>query len=107
MSSLMTPGMFDLQRRTPFRKVIAWIWKVYSEWKWNMFDMSVIRSSIITALFSQDQERLVAQRRVPVLRSQLEEYKSAICQLRTQKQRLQTEVSHQELDHLSHSDTDR
>lgn len=41
----------------------------------------------------EDQERLIAQRRVPALRSQLEEYKSAICQLQTQKHRLQTETS--------------
>ncbi|KAI2657434.1 Filensin [Labeo rohita] len=42
---------------------------------------------------SEDQERLIAQRRVPALRSQLEEYKSAICQLQAQKQQLQTETS--------------
>ncbi|XP_073690391.1 filensin [Garra rufa] len=42
---------------------------------------------------AEDQERLIAQRRVPALRSQLEEYKSAICQLHAQKQRLQTETS--------------
>ncbi|KAA0717602.1 Filensin Beaded filament structural protein 1 [Triplophysa tibetana] len=42
---------------------------------------------------SEEQERLIAQRRVPALRSQLEEYKSAICQLQTQKQRLQKETS--------------
>ncbi|XP_052469772.1 filensin [Carassius gibelio] len=42
---------------------------------------------------SEDQERLMAQRRAPALRSQLEEYKSAICQLQAQKQRLQTETS--------------
>ena len=40
----------------------------------------------------KDQERLLTQRRVPELQSQLEEYKSAICQLQMQKQRLQTEV---------------
>uniref|UniRef100_A0A671T8Y0 Filensin n=1 Tax=Sinocyclocheilus anshuiensis TaxID=1608454 RepID=A0A671T8Y0_9TELE len=42
---------------------------------------------------SEDQDRLIAQRRVPALRSQLEEYKSATCQLQVQKQRLQTETS--------------
>ncbi|XP_056465919.1 filensin [Gadus chalcogrammus] len=41
---------------------------------------------------SEDQERLLTQRRVPELQSQLEEYKSAICQLQMQKQRLQTET---------------
>ncbi|CAL8255969.1 unnamed protein product [Lota lota] len=38
------------------------------------------------------EERLLTQRRVPELQSQLEEYKSAICQLQMQKQRLQTET---------------
>ncbi|KAL4641402.1 filensin-like [Arapaima gigas] len=42
---------------------------------------------------SEEQERLLAQRRVPALKSQLEEYKSALCQLHVQKQRLQTETS--------------
>ncbi|XP_067277817.1 filensin [Pseudorasbora parva] len=42
---------------------------------------------------SEDQERLMAQRRVPALQTQLEEYKSTICQLQGQKQRLQTETS--------------
>uniref|UniRef100_A0A673L6J4 Filensin n=1 Tax=Sinocyclocheilus rhinocerous TaxID=307959 RepID=A0A673L6J4_9TELE len=42
---------------------------------------------------SEDQDRLIAQRHVPALRSQLEEYKSATCQLQVQKQRLQTETS--------------
>lgn len=32
------------------------------------------------------------QRTVPELQSQLEEYKSTLCQLQAQKQRLQTEV---------------
>ncbi|KAK0155655.1 Filensin [Merluccius polli] len=41
---------------------------------------------------TDDQERLLTQRRVPELQSQLEEYKSALCQLQSQKQRLQTEV---------------
>ncbi|XP_030628760.1 filensin [Chanos chanos] len=43
--------------------------------------------------FSEEQERLIAQRRVPALQSQLEEYKSALCQLQAQKQRLQAETS--------------
>ncbi|XP_056126142.1 filensin [Rhinichthys klamathensis goyatoka] len=42
---------------------------------------------------SEDQERVMAQRRVPGLRTQLEEYKSAICQLKAQKQQLHTETS--------------
>lgn len=40
---------------------------------------------------SEEQERLMAQRKVPGLQSQLEEYKSALCQLQAQKQRLQSE----------------
>ncbi|XP_072532935.1 filensin isoform X2 [Salminus brasiliensis] len=39
------------------------------------------------------EERLIAQRRVPAMQSQLEEYKSALCQLQAQKHRLQTETS--------------
>ncbi|KAM9364099.1 filensin isoform 2-T2 [Pholidichthys leucotaenia] len=39
------------------------------------------------------EEKLLVQRKVPVLQSQLEEYKSALCQLQAQKQRLQTETS--------------
>ncbi|XP_077093763.1 filensin [Siphateles boraxobius] len=42
---------------------------------------------------SEDQERVAAQRRLPGLRTQMEEYKSAICQLKAQKQRLNTETS--------------
>lgn len=42
---------------------------------------------------SEEQERLLAQRRVPALKSQLEEYKTALFQLQAQKQRLQTETS--------------
>ncbi|XP_068183679.1 filensin [Antennarius striatus] len=42
---------------------------------------------------SEEQERLLAQRKVPGLQSQLEEYKSALCQLQAQKQRLKTETS--------------
>lgn len=42
----------------------------------------------------QEQEKLLAQRKVPGLQSQLEEYKSALCQLQAQKLRLHTEVGH-------------
>ncbi|CAI5654337.1 filensin isoform X1 [Oreochromis niloticus] len=42
---------------------------------------------------SEEQEKLLAQKKVPVLQSQLEEYKSALCQLQAQKQRLQTETT--------------
>uniref|UniRef100_A0A3Q3E8Z2 Beaded filament structural protein 1 n=1 Tax=Labrus bergylta TaxID=56723 RepID=A0A3Q3E8Z2_9LABR len=40
-----------------------------------------------------EQEKLLAQRKVPGLKSQLEEFKSALCQLQAQKQRLQTETT--------------
>ncbi|XP_036840778.1 filensin isoform X2 [Oncorhynchus mykiss] len=39
------------------------------------------------------EEKQLAQRRVPALQSQLEEYKSALCQLQAQKLHLQTETS--------------
>ncbi|XP_022042812.1 filensin [Acanthochromis polyacanthus] len=42
---------------------------------------------------SEEQEKLLAQRKVPGLQSQLEEYKSALCQLQGQKQRLQAETT--------------
>ncbi|KAM9344901.1 filensin [Symphorus nematophorus] len=42
---------------------------------------------------SEEQEKLLAQRKVPGLQSQLEEYKSALCQLQAQKQRLQAETT--------------
>uniref|UniRef100_A0A8C8BVG6 Filensin n=1 Tax=Oncorhynchus tshawytscha TaxID=74940 RepID=A0A8C8BVG6_ONCTS len=42
---------------------------------------------------SEEQEKQLAQRRVPALQSQLEEYKSALCQLQAQRQHLQYETS--------------
>ncbi|KAK1171303.1 filensin-like [Acipenser oxyrinchus oxyrinchus] len=47
----------------------------------------------LTEGISEGQEKLLAERRVPSLQSQLEEYKNALWQLQTQKQRLQTETS--------------
>lgn len=46
----------------------------------------------VHTLFSSNQEKLIAERRIPVLQSQLEEYKSILCQLQAQKYKLQTEV---------------
>ncbi|XP_024152252.1 filensin [Oryzias melastigma] len=46
-----------------------------------------------SAGISEEQEKLLAQKKVPVLQSQLEEYKSALCQLQAQKQRLQNETA--------------
>ncbi|XP_036397485.1 filensin-like [Megalops cyprinoides] len=53
--------------------------------------------SSVSVNVSEEQEKLIAQRRVPTLQSQLEEYKSALCQLQSQKHRLQTETSVLEL----------
>ncbi|NXQ84706.1 BFSP1 protein, partial [Nyctibius grandis] len=39
------------------------------------------------------EEKLIAERRIPVLQSQLEEYKSILCQLQAQKYKLQTETT--------------
>ncbi|XP_039639168.1 filensin isoform X2 [Perca fluviatilis] len=47
----------------------------------------------VSAGISEEQEKLLAQRKVPGLQSQLEEYKSALCQLQGQKQRLQAETA--------------
>ncbi|XP_042674193.1 filensin isoform X1 [Centrocercus urophasianus] len=49
------------------------------------------RVSHITTGISE--EKLVAERRIPVLQSQLEEYKSILCQLQAQKYKLQTETT--------------
>uniref|UniRef100_A0A8C6P0M6 Filensin n=1 Tax=Nothobranchius furzeri TaxID=105023 RepID=A0A8C6P0M6_NOTFU len=42
---------------------------------------------------SEEQEKLLAQKKLPGLQNQLEEYKSTLCQLQAQKQRLQNETS--------------
>ncbi|NXU59681.1 BFSP1 protein, partial [Turnix velox] len=39
------------------------------------------------------EEKVIAERRIPVLQSQLEEYKSILCQLQAQKYKLQTETT--------------
>ncbi|KFW10447.1 Filensin, partial [Eurypyga helias] len=39
------------------------------------------------------EEKLIAERRIPVLQSQLEEYKTILCQLQAQKYKLQTETT--------------
>ncbi|XP_029107341.1 filensin [Scleropages formosus] len=59
----------------------------------NQINQTPHRVPNISLGFSEEQEKLLVQRRVPALRSQLEEYKSALCQLQAQKQRLQTETS--------------
>ncbi|KFZ51566.1 Filensin [Antrostomus carolinensis] len=47
-------------------------------------------SPITTGIY---EEKLIAERRIPVLQSQLEEYKSILCQLQAQKYKLQTETT--------------
>ncbi|XP_038152516.1 filensin [Cyprinodon tularosa] len=47
----------------------------------------------VSAGISEEQEKLLAQRKLPGLQTQLEEYKSALCQLQVQKQRLQSETA--------------
>ncbi|XP_066478527.1 filensin [Tiliqua scincoides] len=49
------------------------------------------RVSTITAGISE--EKLITERRLPILQSQLEEYKSILCQLQSQKVKLQTETT--------------
>ncbi|NXV93650.1 filensin [Calonectris borealis] len=49
------------------------------------------RVSIITTGICE--EKLIAERRIPVLQSQLEEYKNILCQLQAQKYKLQTETT--------------
>ncbi|CAI9553104.1 unnamed protein product [Staurois parvus] len=39
------------------------------------------------------EERLISERRIPILQSQLEEYKSILCQLQAQKTKLQADTS--------------
>ncbi|XP_069624845.1 filensin [Ranitomeya imitator] len=39
------------------------------------------------------EEKLISERRIPILQSQLEEYKSILCQLQAQKVKLQSETS--------------
>nr|XP_005313537.2 filensin [Chrysemys picta bellii] len=49
--------------------------------------------SVTTITVGVSEERLMAERRIPILQSQLEEYKSIFCQLQTQKLKLQTETT--------------
>ncbi|XP_063775900.1 filensin [Pseudophryne corroboree] len=48
----------------------------------------------VTAItVSMYEEKLISERRIPILQSQLEEYKSILCQLQAQKCKLQSETS--------------
>ncbi|XP_042189080.1 filensin [Callorhinchus milii] len=46
-----------------------------------------------TALSCEGEETLLAERRRPLIKCQLEDYKSGLCQLQNQKQKLQTETA--------------
>lgn len=59
-----------------------------------LYVLELVSVVMYSSFLYQGQEKLLAERRVPSLQSQLEEYKNALWQLQTQKQRLQTEVGH-------------
>ncbi|XP_061693077.1 filensin [Syngnathoides biaculeatus] len=50
-------------------------------------------ASTVSVGITEEQEKLLVQSRLPALQKQLEEYKSALCQLQAQKQRLQAEAA--------------
>ncbi|XP_049591947.1 filensin [Syngnathus scovelli] len=50
-------------------------------------------ASTVSVGISEEQEKMLVQSRLPALQNQLEEYKSALCQLHAQKQRLQAEAA--------------
>ncbi|KAJ1156787.1 hypothetical protein NDU88_009504 [Pleurodeles waltl] len=49
------------------------------------------RVNVITA--GTHEEKLMSERKIPILQSQLEEYKTILCQLQAQKSKLQTETT--------------
>lgn len=69
----------------------------YISWRYTVLIYFFAYSHSFCATL-KEQEKLLAQRKVPGLQSQLEEFKSALCQLQAQKQRLQTEVGHSHQD---------
>ncbi|KAJ8394134.1 hypothetical protein AAFF_G00049390, partial [Aldrovandia affinis] len=58
----------------------------------HQINQSIPRLPNVSVGIAEEQEKLLAQRKVPTLQGQLEEYKSALCQLQSQKHRLQTET---------------
>lgn len=99
--------IFILKAMTPFNRI--WLEVQYSSFicllpfsicLYSLFPvvqflLALSRSKTwfpVHTLFSSNQEKLIAERRIPVLQSQLEEYKSILCQLQAQKYKLQTEV---------------
>eukprot|EP00063_Salmo_salar_P035268 XP_014010103.1 PREDICTED: filensin [Salmo salar] len=59
----------------------------------HQINQTIILGPNVAVGISEEQDKQLAQRRVPALQSQLEEYKSALCQLQAQKLHLQTETS--------------
>uniref|UniRef100_W5UQN9 Filensin n=1 Tax=Ictalurus punctatus TaxID=7998 RepID=W5UQN9_ICTPU len=59
----------------------------------HQLNQTVVLMSSVSMGISEEQEKLISQRRIPALSTQLEEYKSALCQLQAQKHKLQTETS--------------
>lgn len=88
----MPQGPFEVQYPTFHLSIVLfclYLWFIFS----GNFSFYLIETNIPAhMLFSSNQEKLVAERRIPVLQSQLEEYKSILCQLQAQKYKLQTEV---------------
>ncbi|XP_042301138.1 filensin [Sceloporus undulatus] len=48
---------------------------------------------VSTLATGASEERLITERKIPILQGQLEEYKSVLCQLQAQKMKLQTETT--------------
>ncbi|XP_060727312.1 filensin [Tachysurus vachellii] len=59
----------------------------------HQINQTVVLMSSLSVGISEEHEKLISQRRVPALISQLEDYKSALCQLQAQKHKLQSETS--------------
>ncbi|KAI5611590.1 filensin [Silurus asotus] len=59
----------------------------------HQINQTVVLMPSVSVGLSEEQEKLISQKRVPALKTQLEECKSALCQLQGQKHKLQTETS--------------
>ncbi|KAK3553841.1 hypothetical protein QTP70_012189 [Hemibagrus guttatus] len=59
----------------------------------HQINQTVVLMPSVSVGLSEEQEKLISQRRVPALITQLEEYKSALCQLKAQKHKLHSETS--------------
>uniref|UniRef100_A0A8C5I5G2 Filensin n=1 Tax=Gouania willdenowi TaxID=441366 RepID=A0A8C5I5G2_GOUWI len=63
------------------------------KWPLSLNIVNTLSTNTCVCVFVQEQEKLLAQKRLPALQTQLEEYKSALCQLQAQKQRLKNETA--------------